>query len=92
MRRALILTVAFLVVATGCWFAWTHYRDSEPVVFDSIAVGDSEELLVDALTRSGIDFHKGQGEGITVYSHSDGFVGIYIYHVQDGRVIKKVAD
>jgi hypothetical protein len=55
-------------------------------------VGDSQEPLVDALTRSRIDFHKGQGEGTTDYSHSDGFVGVCLYYVQDGRIIKKAAD
>ena len=93
MKKALYFLISLFIVVCSCWFAWTCFYESRPmVVFQNISVGDTEESLVGVLKSQGIAFHKVHSEGKTVYSHHDGFVGLCFYYVQNGRVISKAVD
>jgi hypothetical protein len=99
MKSKIIPLACLVALALACWVAWrwlhdvTSLYDPNPAeVFKSVSVGDSEEQLVEALRQRGVAFHGGNGDEKTVYCTSDGFVGVYFYFVEGGRVVSKAAD
>lgn len=99
-RRSFVIgTFIFVLIAS---MAWLLMRDPfvrmmlgatpEEYVTKSVKVGDSESHLIDMLQDNGVDYYKSSEDGQTLYSISDGFVGVCFYYVADGKVVDIVFD
>jgi hypothetical protein len=64
----------------------------EDRAFASVKVGDAEATLIDTLESYNVDYHKQVEGNTTFYSHVDGFMGVCIYYVVNGRISQMVKD
>jgi len=90
--RALLLVVAALALAIVIVRQVAIWISIEDRVFESVQVGDTEQRLIKLFDKYGIRYKKNNDPPATVYTHSDGFMGICIYYVEKGRVTAAVKD
>jgi hypothetical protein len=91
LKALLAALTIFAVLCAGIGLA-KRLVGREERVFSSVKVGDTEQHLVRLLESNYIDYGTDDAGNFTLYSHSDGFIGICFYYVDDGRVVSTARD